>query len=98
MTRLYDTIIDIKKNQNIHSLIIHQSSSGMKRVVRIFVIHRDMIVDISGIIAKSIGYTFDRNHGGINVSGTGFDAGDEIVRGLSYSLFGNTDDLTHIRL
>jgi len=84
----------VRPGMAVYATVVHRSASGMSRVVRIYVVSGQEIINISGQAAEAIAYAWDRDRGGIIIRGCGFDVRDDIVRTLSRALYGQDGDLT----
>ena len=79
----------IKPGQRIYTKIEHVSRSGMSRVARVYYAPTEGAIDeISRMVARAAGYTWNKRHYGLNVGGCGFDAGFDVVYSLGHALFG----------
>ena len=66
------------------------SRSGMLRVIAVHVGNADGgVSDVSHLVARALGDTYDPRRGGVRVGGAGMDMGYHIVYGLSYRLHGS---------
>jgi hypothetical protein len=87
------TIADlIKPGATVYTLIRHVSSSGMTRVIDVFVIQTDKhtgesyLRRFSWSAAVALGWTYDRRHEGVKVSGCGMDMAFHLVSSLCYAV------------
>lgn len=67
----------------------HVSRSGMLRVLRLYVIRDNELLDITHHVNEVLRWGFDRNRWGVKVSGCGMDMHFHTVYCLSVSLFGH---------
>lgn len=72
----------------IYTLISHVSRSGMTRHVRLFVVSKGRIAEITGPVASVCGNSVARDNYGLKVGGCGFGAGCDTVNSLSFQLHG----------
>lgn len=85
--------INLKPGDTIYTVLRHRSSSGMFRVIDLFVIRPDLwsgkqsIRSIGYLVADALGMSHDREREGIKVSGCGMDMGFNLVYNLSSALF-----------
>jgi hypothetical protein len=77
----------IKPGETLYTMLKHVSRSGMKRVVDVYRMQDNEPLRISWSVAKAAGFTYDKKHEGVTVSGCGLDVGFEVVSGLSMALF-----------
>jgi hypothetical protein len=72
------------------TVLRHCSRSGMLRVISVLAPTTDGdITDISPIVARATGSTFDRDRWGIKMGGCGMDMGHAIVYNLGHAMFPN---------
>lgn len=84
----------IRPNDTIWTDICHFSRSGMKRIVRVFIVTPDCRIQrISYYVSQVTGLGYDANKLGVNVYGCNFGAESKVVEDLSYALFGDTESL-----
>lgn len=85
---------------DVYASVLHVSKSGMARDIALYVVldcedgqgnRKPEIVDISGYVARVLGYRRTDRNGGIRVSGCGMDMGFHLVHCLSYKLHGYHD-------
>ena len=94
----------LKPGDNLYTINSNRARSGMSRsvVVLIGVIDertgRPEITDISSDVARALGETFDRDHGGVKVRGCGMNMHWFIVSNLAHVLWGNSVALNQISL
>jgi hypothetical protein len=67
----------------VQTILRHVSRSGMSRSISPVIGGED----VSYLVAPAVGYSFDRRHGGVRVSGCGMDAGFHLVYSLSRALY-----------
>lgn len=83
----------IKPGEKVYTILRHRSSSGMSRVIDMFVIrkdswskkHRPCFIGFKA--AQAMGDTWDRERQGIKVSGCGMDMGFHLVYSLGEALW-----------
>lgn len=110
---LHSTIGPLEpRTPTVWTLQTHRAKSGMSRRFRVFAIsraglnadqHSSRIVDITRHVSHAIGARFNADKGEMIIGGCGFDASQEIVRNLSYVMFGRLEggaafQLMHSRL
>ena len=71
----------------VYTDVKHVSKSGMSRDIAVYIILDGEICDISGYVARILGYR-RRDNGGVRVGGCGMDMGYHLVMNLSYALHG----------
>lgn len=81
--------------RTVYTLVTHASASGMSRCIRLFVIEDNQPRDITGYVARALGYRVSDRHGGVVVTGCGMDMGFHVVRNLGYHLFPNGTNAPH---
>lgn len=79
--------IKLKPGETVWTVLRHVSASGMSRTIDLFVIRRNRPQRISHLVARAVGYGFDRDHMGIKSHGAGMDMGFEAVYNLGYALW-----------
>lgn len=78
----------IKPGDTIYCILRHASRSGMTRVIDLVKVGDDgEILRIGYNAAKAVGWPYDRERGGVRVSGCGMDMGFHVVYTLSHVLF-----------
>lgn len=77
----------IKPGQKVYTELLHRSASGMMRVVGCYIVSKGEICNISGMVARGLGWPFDGKRNGVRVSGCGMDIGYHVVYSLGYALF-----------
>lgn len=83
----------------IYSVTKHISQSGMLHVIDLFVIHDNVPIRITGMIANTFdGYNYNRTHEGLNMRGTGYSHGRAAVDHLASALYGDMNALKHSAL
>lgn len=73
-------------NRKVYTDLLHVSSSGMTREIKVIVIKDERPVNISWAVAKVLDWKLG-NRDGVKVSGCGMDMGFHLVYSLSSSLF-----------
>lgn len=69
------------------TVLLHTSRSGMLRSIGVLGIEDGEIKDVSWAVARALGWPFDRDRGGVKVSGCGMDMGFHLVHVLSATLY-----------
>lgn len=77
----------LKPGDTVYTILRHVSRSGMMRVVSLVQITDGEPWEISGLVAKAVGYPLDRNSFGVRVGGCGTDVGFDAVYNLSRVLW-----------
>lgn len=77
-----------RRGARVYTLISHVARSGMSRNVRVFVVSKGELVEITGPVATLTERPIARGAYGIRVGGCGFDAGFNVLHHLSYRLHG----------
>lgn len=73
----------------VYTILRHVSRSGMQRSISVLVNDPEGPWDASGLVAKALGMTWDRDRGGIKIGGCGMDMGFSLVYDLGMTLFPN---------
>lgn len=81
----------IKEGDTVYTSLTHVSRSGMYRVINLFVVKDNQIIRISWSVADVTGYTYNKKHEGVGISGCGMDMGYAIVYDLGRVLFPTKD-------
>ena len=76
----------LKPGQKIYGEVVHVSSSGMFRVIRLKVVHEGEIIDISWNAAKLL-EGWNENHRGCKASGCGMDMVFHHIYSLGRTLY-----------
>lgn len=80
----------IKPGKRVYTMVTHVTRSGMTRLVRLFIVEKGKIEDITGWVAQAIGARRAKGaEWDIVVGGCGFDAGFHVVGSLQRALFPN---------
>lgn len=79
--------IKLKPGETVWTVLRHVSASGMSRTIDLFVIRDKRPRRISHLVARAVGYGFDRDRMGIKSQGGGMDMGFEAVYNLGYALW-----------
>jgi hypothetical protein len=79
--------IKLKPGETVWTVLRHVSASGMSRTIDLFVIRKGRPRRISHLVARAVGYGFDRDRMGIKSQGGGMDMGFEAVYNLGYALW-----------
>jgi hypothetical protein len=77
-----------RKDRTVYTNLLHVSRSGMYRVIGVMIMRNNKPIDISGWVAKALGWGYDRDKNGVKVSGAGMDMGFHLVYELSSVLYG----------
>lgn len=83
----------LKPGDTVYAVLRHRSSSGMMRVIDLFVIRKNQFDGqqkpwrIGWKAAQATGLTYDIKHEGIRIGGCGMDMGFHLVYSLSSVLF-----------
>lgn len=79
----------VKPGATVYTLIRHVSSSGMSRVIDVFVIQthtgEPYLRRFSWSAAIALGWSYDRRHEGVKVSGCGMDMAFHLVSSLCHA-------------
>lgn len=81
----------LKPGDTVHCVLRNVSRSGMSRVIDLVIVEKgkDRPRNIGYLAAWALEMSFDRNRGGVKVSGCGMDMGFHLVYELAYSIFKN---------
>lgn len=77
-----------RKDRTVYTNLLHTSRSGMFRVIGVIIIRDNKPIDISTWAAKALGWKWDRDRNGVEVTGAGMDMGFHLVYELSSVLYG----------
>lgn len=77
----------VKPTSTVYTSLLHVSRSGMYRVIRLYVVHKGEIADITGM-ASDLLEGWDDRHQGARAHGCGMDMGFHLVYNLGYVLYG----------
>ena len=77
----------IKAGDTVYTLLKHCSSSGMMRVIDVYVIKKNKPMRLGWTVAKAVNRTYNRRHEGVQVGGCGMDMGFELVYNLGRKLY-----------
>ena len=84
----------IKPGDTIYTIVRHRSSSGMSRVIDLFIVRdtpysggKPRAWRIGSLAAKAIGMSYDDQREGIRMSGCGMDMGFHVVYALGSALW-----------
>ena len=79
---------NVVPGSTLYTIVSHVSRSGMSRSIRVLVSTKaGQINDISHVVATVLGRRFDRNHGGVVMTGCGMDMTFALVYELSRTLY-----------
>lgn len=73
-------------NTAVPMILRHVSRSGMTRTIS--VLDPDSLRDVSYLVARALGYSVDRDRGGLRVGGCGMDMGFHVAYSLARVLYG----------
>jgi hypothetical protein len=80
--------IGVKPGATLYTSVTHVSSSGMSRRVRVYVVSKGVIEDITGMVARVLGSRRAPNNGwDIVMGGCGYDVGFDVVYNLGRVMF-----------
>ena len=72
----------------VHTNLVRVSKSGMSRLISVHTVDPDgEIRNVSGYVAKVIGFSIDRDRMALKVSGCGMDMGYHVAYALSHALY-----------
>lgn len=63
----------LQPGDKVYSLVTHVSRSGMSRSIKFFIARANEIISLDWYLVRVLGLPFDRNNGGLKVSGCGMD-------------------------
>jgi len=72
----------------VYTLVTRVSASGMSRDIKVFMVFKGKITNITFHIARVLGYRQDEHTDALKVKGCGMDMGYHVVYSLSYALHG----------
>lgn len=76
-----------RKYFTVYTILKHVSSSGMMRVIDVYIIRDNIPLRLSWSVSEAIGMTYNKKHEGVQIGGCGMDMGFAIVNDLSITLF-----------
>lgn len=71
----------------VSTILLHASRSGMSRSIGVLAVEDGEVRDVSWAVARVLDWRFDRDRGGVKVSGCGMDMGFHLVYALSRTLY-----------
>ncbi len=77
----------LKPGRTIYTDVKQVSRSGMSRHIKCYIVDGGKIQNITWHISRVLGYSIDRDDGGLKVSGCGMDMGFHVIYNLAYTLF-----------
>lgn len=77
----------IKPGDTVTTVLLHRSASGMSRTIEPVICVNGEVTGIGWAVARALEWRFDRERGGVKVSGCGMDMGFELVYTLARVLF-----------
>lgn len=77
----------LKPGDTVQCILRHKSRSGMSRSISLLAPVGGDILDLDYNVARALGESIDRSHGGIRMGGCGMDMGFALVYNLSRVLF-----------
>lgn len=77
----------IRPNETVYTVLRHASSSGMYRVLDVFIMRKNAPVSITYDVTQALGYKWDRKHVGLGIGGCGMDMGFQVVYQLGSVLW-----------
>jgi hypothetical protein len=78
---------DLPPGSVVYTVLTHLSHTGMMRSIKTLIVVDGKLIDASWAVARAVGWKFDRDHGGVKVTGTGMDMGFHVVNTLAYTLY-----------
>lgn len=72
----------------VFTVLHHVSNSGMMRILDVYTIKDNIPLRYSWSVAQVLGWTYDKKHEGIKVTGCGMDMGFHLVDSLNRVLYG----------
>lgn len=85
---------DVTAGVTVTTVVQRRTAAGVTSV-RALITHDGEPFDISPWAARAIGWSFDRDHGGVKVTEQGTDPAALLVIELSRAMFGDIRALTH---
>jgi hypothetical protein len=77
----------LKPKTVVYTKLKHVSSSGMSRVIDLFVIKKNEPIRLTWAVAALCDYSYDRKYEGLKVGGCGMDMGFAVVHDLGYTMW-----------
>ena len=77
----------LKRGDLVYTQLVHVSKSGMLRKIAVHAVHKNRIVNITGLVAEVTNFKFDSKEFALRVYGVGMDMGFHVVYELGRSLF-----------
>ncbi len=84
-----DLLTYLSPGRAVYVSVLHRSTSGMRRVVRLYLAHGGEILNITHSTSELLDYRLDRERGGIVLDGCGYDIAHHVVTHLAQRLFDN---------
>lgn len=76
------------KKPQLYTVLRHVSGSGMSRSISLCYVNKQgVICELDYWLCKALGYTFDKNNGGVKVSGCGMDMGYHLVYNVGAAVY-----------
>lgn len=85
----------LSRGAEVNTVKMHTSRSAALHVVRVLVVEDGKIRDMSSDVARALGVPFDRDRGGVRVSGGGMDMAFDVVHSLGHALWSDGRAFTH---
>ena len=79
--------VDASKRPVVYTIVTHVSRSGMSRRMRLFTVYAGNIWEITGRVARALGWRTHARTGELIVDGCGMDMGFHTVYSLSHALY-----------
>lgn len=77
----------VKPGDTLYCVLKHESRSGMSRTIQLVKMEEEGPVYLGYTTATALGWSYDRKHEGVKVTGCGMDMGFHLVYTLSATLF-----------
>ncbi len=86
------------KPLKVYAIVRHVAPSGMSRLIDLLIFKGGQPLYIGFHAGRVLGWTYDRDRGGLKVGGAGMDMVFHTVSSLSYALYGNEYALQRVTL
>lgn len=77
----------LKRGDIVYTQVLHVSRSGMFRRIGVYTVHKNRIINISGLVSEVAQFKLDRKDFAVCVNGCGMDMGFHVVYELGRALF-----------
>ncbi|AYD82169.1 hypothetical protein KNU13_gp83 [Gordonia phage Turuncu] len=71
------------------TIVKHVTASGMGRTIQPVTVYNGAVFDLTGYVARVVGWKVDTDRGGVYVQGCGMDMGFHLVYTLARTIYGH---------